>query len=314
MRKIAAAFALSLLGTSALAQRPSDPALLIPETAPELDYVPVPAAVTLPAGTTMGATASVAFDAKGHLFVLTRGATAFFEFDPNGTFVRSFGDGLFTRSHGLRIDGEGNLWATDVGGHVVVKFNPAGQALLTLGTKGRGRRVERGGGIAQAESAQRCRHRAQRGRLRGAGTHARTERRRTRAQVRQDRPVHQVVGREGQGPGSIRGRARNRHRCPGAAVGDGPREPAHSDLRCRGHVHQGDQIRRTAVQRRYRPPVHLHGQRLRRSGAEAGPERQSPRRDRESPEKARANSARRTSSPSARKTSCTSPTRSTARS
>ncbi len=136
MRKIAAAFALALLGTSALAQRPSDPALLIPETAPELDYVPVPAAVTLPAGTTMGATASVAFDAKGHLFVLTRGATAFFEFDPGGAFVRSFGEGLFTRSHGLRIDSDGNLWATDVGGHIVVKFNPAGQALLTLGTKG----------------------------------------------------------------------------------------------------------------------------------------------------------------------------------
>ena len=34
MRKVAAAFALFLLGTSVLAQRPSDPALLIPETAP----------------------------------------------------------------------------------------------------------------------------------------------------------------------------------------------------------------------------------------------------------------------------------------
>ena len=47
---------------------------------------------------------------------------------------------------------------------------------------------------------------------------------------------------------------------------------------------------------------------------QAGPERQGARRDRESPERARASSARRTSSPSARKTSSTSPTRSTARS
>ena len=39
MRKVAAAFALFLLGTSVLAQRPSDPSLLIPETAPLLDYV-----------------------------------------------------------------------------------------------------------------------------------------------------------------------------------------------------------------------------------------------------------------------------------
>jgi sugar lactone lactonase YvrE len=61
---------------------------------------------------------------------------AFFEFDPNGTFVRSFGDGMFTRAHGLRIDREGNLWATDVGAHTVMKLNPAGQVLLTLGTKG----------------------------------------------------------------------------------------------------------------------------------------------------------------------------------
>jgi DNA-binding beta-propeller fold protein YncE len=36
----------------------------------------------------------------------------------------------------LRIDAAGNLWATDVGAHVVYKLNPQGQVLLTLGTKG----------------------------------------------------------------------------------------------------------------------------------------------------------------------------------
>ena len=119
-----------------LAQRPSDEALLVPESAPELDYVVAPTPVTLPAGMTMGAAASVAFDANGHLFVLTRGDKTFFEFDRDGTFIRAFGDKLFTRSHGLRIDREGNLWATDVGGHVVVKMNRDGQALLTIGTRG----------------------------------------------------------------------------------------------------------------------------------------------------------------------------------
>ncbi len=81
--------------------------MLVPEAAPELDYVVAPTAVTLPAGTTMGATASVAFDANGHLWVLSRGEQAFFEFNPDGTFIRSFGDRLFTRSHGLRIDRAG---------------------------------------------------------------------------------------------------------------------------------------------------------------------------------------------------------------
>jgi DNA-binding beta-propeller fold protein YncE len=95
-----------------------------------------PGSITLPEGSKMGAAAAVAFDARGHIYVLTRGAQAFFEFDPNGAFVRSFGDAMFTRSHGLKIDHEGNLWATDVGAHTVVKLNPAGQVLLTIGTKG----------------------------------------------------------------------------------------------------------------------------------------------------------------------------------
>jgi sugar lactone lactonase YvrE len=136
MRRVAVGIFVVLLGASVLAQRPSDPALLVPETAPELDYVVAPTAVTLPAGVTMGATASVAFDANGHLFVLTRGDKTFFEFNPDGSFIRSFGDKLFTRSHGLRIDRDGNLWATDVGGHIVVKMTRDGQPLLTIGTKG----------------------------------------------------------------------------------------------------------------------------------------------------------------------------------
>lgn len=118
------------------AQRPSDAALLVPQVAPALNYVAVPDVVSLPPGITMGATASAAFDAGGHLFVLTRGAEAFFEFEADGTMVRSFGGSMFTRAHGLKIDASGNLWATDVGGHVVVKLDKQGRVLLTLGTKG----------------------------------------------------------------------------------------------------------------------------------------------------------------------------------
>ncbi len=136
MRRIACFVAVLTVSATAMAQRPSDPALLVPEAAPELDYVFAPDAIRLPEGAKMGAAAAVAFDARGHIYVLTRGAQAFFEFDQNGAFVRSFGDAMFTRSHGLKIDHEGNLWATDVGAHTVVKLNPAGQVLLTIGTKG----------------------------------------------------------------------------------------------------------------------------------------------------------------------------------
>jgi sugar lactone lactonase YvrE len=135
MKNIFATLVAVLLAAPLAAQRPSDPALLIPEVAPELDYVVAPSAVTLPAGVTMGATAAVAFDAKGHIWVLARGETTFFEFDENGTYLRSFGERM-TRAHGLRIDREGNLWATDVGAHTVMKVSPQGQVLMTLGTKG----------------------------------------------------------------------------------------------------------------------------------------------------------------------------------
>lgn len=136
MKSAVAGLIVLLLSPLAWAQRPSDPALLVPETAPPLDYILASSAFDLPDGITMGAPASVAFDVEGHLFVLTRGDTTFFEFDADGRFVRAFGDKLFVRSHGLHIDRQGNLWATDVSGHVVVKLDRDGNKLLTLGTPG----------------------------------------------------------------------------------------------------------------------------------------------------------------------------------
>jgi DNA-binding beta-propeller fold protein YncE len=136
MRTAAAGVAILLVCIPALAQRPSDPALLIPHVAPELEYVAVPDPLTLPAGMTLGSTASVIFDSKGHLWVLNRGAQPLAEFDANGRFIRSMGEGLFGRTHGFTIDGAGNFWVTDVLGHIVVKLDPQGKVLLTLGTKG----------------------------------------------------------------------------------------------------------------------------------------------------------------------------------
>lgn len=136
--RIASVIALGIVmvSTPALAQRPSDPALLVPQDAPALDYVPVPDPLTLPAGTTMGASASVAFNSKGHLIVLNRGPQPLAEFDATGTFIRSFGEGLFTRTHGMRVDADDTIWVTDVSSHIVVKLSPQGQVLLTLGVKG----------------------------------------------------------------------------------------------------------------------------------------------------------------------------------
>jgi sugar lactone lactonase YvrE len=136
MKTAGVALLMSLASAAALAQRPSDPALLVAQDAPAMDYVAVADPLTFPPGITMGPAASVAFDSKGHLWVLNRGDQPLVEFDAAGKYLRSFGQGLFTRTHGLKIDRDGNLWITDVGAHIVVKMSPQGQPLLTLGTKG----------------------------------------------------------------------------------------------------------------------------------------------------------------------------------
>ena len=48
MRTIAIALLISLVAIPGIAQRPSDPALLVPQTAPELDYVPAAEALSFP--------------------------------------------------------------------------------------------------------------------------------------------------------------------------------------------------------------------------------------------------------------------------
>lgn len=128
-------FTICLGSACLLAQRPSDPKLMEPQKAPEMDYVAVADPLTVPADIKMGASASVAFDSKGHLWVLTRGAQALMEFDGDGKYVRGIGEG-FRRTHGLKFDRDGNIWLTDVGAHIVVKMNTQGEVLLTIGTRG----------------------------------------------------------------------------------------------------------------------------------------------------------------------------------
>jgi len=106
------------------------------ENAPPLGYHAIETGLVLPDGIKLGASSGVAFDARGHMWVLNRGEHPLMEFDANRKFVRSFGEGMYNRPHGLRIDPQGNVWSTDVQGHTVMKMSPKGEVLLTLGTRG----------------------------------------------------------------------------------------------------------------------------------------------------------------------------------
>ena len=103
---------------------------------PDLGYKPVPDVFKLPRGMNFGPCSGVAVNSKGNILVFNRSARALLEFDGRGRFLHSLADGVFTLPHGLRVDAEDNIWATDTGSHVVVKMNSRGRILMVLGVKG----------------------------------------------------------------------------------------------------------------------------------------------------------------------------------
>jgi streptogramin lyase len=143
MKKAAVAIAFLLVCSVGLfSQRPTDLTLLIPQEGPALELTAVANPLTFPAGTAMGFPGDLEFDSKGHLWVISRPGNGFntqpvVEFDENGKYIRSFGEGLFgMRPHGIHLDTDGNIWISDGSSHIVVKLDQQGKVLLTLGTKG----------------------------------------------------------------------------------------------------------------------------------------------------------------------------------
>ena len=109
--------------------------------APEIAYDSVPNFLKLPTGMYLGEGIGVARNSKGHVFVYTRGGDTshLYEFDPNGSFVREIGKGLygFQMAHAVRVDPQDNIWVVDEGTDMVIKFTPDGRVAMTSGQKGR---------------------------------------------------------------------------------------------------------------------------------------------------------------------------------
>ena len=114
-----------------------------------------------------GQVVAVAATQSDNILVFHRGAHPIMEFDPKGTFLRSWGDGLISEdkvtrvkpkdrapgasgytavygppgcyscgAHSVRVDPDGNIWVVDAGAHAVYKMNAQGRVVLQLGTKG----------------------------------------------------------------------------------------------------------------------------------------------------------------------------------
>jgi DNA-binding beta-propeller fold protein YncE len=109
-------------------------------TAKEWDELRFSAATpdTMPQGWKLGRVSAVAVNAEGDVYVFHRGLSAdpVMIFNAQGKYLRSWGRGMFEVPHGMRIDPAGNVWTTDAGKHLVRKFTPGGELLLTLGKSG----------------------------------------------------------------------------------------------------------------------------------------------------------------------------------
>src|SRR5450631_3864510 len=121
--------------------------LLAQQQVPTIAFDSVPNVLKLPKDLHLGEVTGVAVNSKGHIFVLSRGNTTgpaysaaaaqLLEFAPDGKFVREIGKNLYAWSfgHSVRVDKDDNIWATDKGSDMVIKFNPQGRVVMVFGRK-----------------------------------------------------------------------------------------------------------------------------------------------------------------------------------
>jgi DNA-binding beta-propeller fold protein YncE len=117
------------------------------QQAPEIRFQSVPDFLKLPSDMYLGEAAGVAVNSKGHVFVFSRGhstgpaygasAAQLLEFDANGKFLREIGHNLYAWSyaHTVKIDQQDNIWVTDKGSDMVIKFTPEGRVAMVFGRK-----------------------------------------------------------------------------------------------------------------------------------------------------------------------------------
>jgi DNA-binding beta-propeller fold protein YncE len=91
----------------------------------------------LPAGFTHLDCVGVGVDSHDNVYLLTRDQPRLIVYRADGSFLRSWGEDLFTdRTHGVTIGPDDHVYCVDEGSNCVYKFTPTGELRLTIGTKG----------------------------------------------------------------------------------------------------------------------------------------------------------------------------------
>ena len=89
-----------------------------------------------PAHSILGRVSGIAVSPTGNIVALNRGYHPVLEFNADGTFLRSWGEGstMFTGAHQVRFDPQGNLWYVDAADDIIYRFDSEGRTVGTLGT------------------------------------------------------------------------------------------------------------------------------------------------------------------------------------
>ena len=98
-----------------------------------MQYRPVEGWGRLPDGWSFVEATSVGVDRRDNVYVFNRGPHPVIVFDREGTFLRSWGEGVFRRPHGITVGPDDSLWLTDDQHHTIRQFTPEGKLLLTIG-------------------------------------------------------------------------------------------------------------------------------------------------------------------------------------
>ena len=74
----------------------------------------------LPEGMTFKEVAAVGVDTHDNVYCFTRGEHPMIVFDKDGRFLRTWGEGVFSRAHGVTMGQDGDtIFLTDDGDHTV---------------------------------------------------------------------------------------------------------------------------------------------------------------------------------------------------
>jgi hypothetical protein len=85
----------------------------------------------------LGDVAAVGIDGKDRVYAFHRGDHPVVVFDRDGNVLRTWGEGIFRRAHGIHVGPDDTLYLTDDGDHTVRKCTLDGKVLLTIGIPGR---------------------------------------------------------------------------------------------------------------------------------------------------------------------------------